>query len=155
MSYRDGRLQMESNPICLLEKYELQDYNPVRHPIDRAIRGRLSNTGPRFDTPNGRLEQFIRFAKDVSGNHAGFNTDGRLKTDVNDMPSDLGDDQQELDGLYVKVTDQAIRAAADAGRVQQCALLEPEVLFDSLLARESFKPRPNKFYLATIIIHGG
>jgi len=42
---------------------------------------------------------------------------------------------------------------------QPAALPEPETLFDSLLARKSFKEHPNKisstlFYLASIIIHG-
>jgi hypothetical protein len=49
------------------------------------------------------------------------------------MPSDLSDDQLELDGLYVKVTDQAIRAAADAGRVQQCKLPYIYILGKSLI----------------------
>lgn len=39
------------------------------------------------------------------------------------------------------------------------ALPDPEVLFDSLLARKTFTPHPTKisstlFYLASIIIHG-
>lgn len=43
--------------------------------------------------------------------------------------------------------------------VLPAALPEPEVLFDSLLARKIFTPHPNKissvlFYLASIIIHG-
>ena len=43
--------------------------------------------------------------------------------------------------------------------VQKAALPDPEVLFDSVMARKGFEPHPNGissmlFYLASIIIHG-
>lgn len=146
------------------------DLNDVKTLVEVA---KSAVTGEAVDDRDYVMEGIIQLAADLPATSRNGTelTNTFLKTLWNDLQhppiSYLGREAQyrSADGSGNNVFWPKLGAAGTAyarsvtpKTAQPAALPEPETLFDSLLARKSFKEHPNKisstlFYLASIIIH--